>query len=187
MTVAHLIGLTGRAGSGKDTVADILVARHGFKKIALADPMKRFCQEIFGFTVEQLWGPSEKRNEPDPRWDGLTPRKALQTLGTEWGRTMHPDAWIRRLIAEWSLLGDSVVVPDVRFQNELEAIRAAGGHVIRVTGHAVGVLEGGVPGHVSEAGVEGDDTLIDNSGAIDALPGLVARALAIVERRTRAA
>lgn len=187
MTVAHLIGLTGRAGSGKDTIADILVSRHGFKKIALADPMKRFCREIFGFTDEQLWGPSEKRNEPDPRWDGLTPRKALQMLGTEWGRAMHPDVWVRRLIVEWSRLGDSVVVPDVRFQNELEAIRAAGGHVVRVTGHVVSALEGGVPGHVSESGVEGADATIDNSGSIETLPDRVAHALTIVERITRAA
>ncbi len=72
-----IIGITGLsydgehqsiAGSGKDTVAEQLVKKHRFTAIALADPMKRFCKEIFDFTDEQLWGSSEKRNEPDKRY-----------------------------------------------------------------------------------------------------------------------
>jgi hypothetical protein len=122
----NIIGLTGKAGSGKDEIAKILVAKHNFVTVSFADPMKRFCMEIFHFTVEQLWGPSEKRNEPDLRyprkdhkWEHgincnvgdrclccnvlleeslettccLTPRYALQTLGTEWGRNAYTRVW----------------------------------------------------------------------------------------------
>lgn len=62
-----LIILCGQAGSGKDTVASFIVADHDATAIALADPMKRLAKQVFGFTEEQLWGPSEMRNAVDPR------------------------------------------------------------------------------------------------------------------------
>jgi hypothetical protein len=55
------LGLLGPAGSGKDLVGDWFVQK-GFIKVAFADPMKRFAQKAFGFTIEQLWGSSEQRN-----------------------------------------------------------------------------------------------------------------------------
>ena len=90
----NLIGIAGRAGAGKDTVADILVKQAGYVKVALADPMKRACAEWFEWSAETLWGPSEKRNEPHDRLGGLTARKALQTLGTEWGRACYENVWV---------------------------------------------------------------------------------------------
>lgn len=65
-----IIGITGQppAGSGKDTVADFLVEEYGFAKVAMADPMKRICKEVFDFSDEQLWGPSENRNKGDLRY-----------------------------------------------------------------------------------------------------------------------
>jgi len=47
-----IIGVAGNAGSGKDTVADHLVKHHGFVKVALADPLKRICREVFDFSEE---------------------------------------------------------------------------------------------------------------------------------------
>lgn len=58
-----IIILSGKAGSGKDTVAAML-AGYGMQPIAMADPMKRIAQLLFGFTEEQLWGSSEARNAP---------------------------------------------------------------------------------------------------------------------------
>ena len=104
-----IIGLLGVAGSGKDTVADIFVRDHNFVKVAFADPLKRICKDVFAFTDEQLWGPSEKRNAPDERYlrrkienefldhigdEYLTPRFALQQLGSEWGRNCYPNVWV---------------------------------------------------------------------------------------------
>ena len=54
-----LLGICGKAGSGKDTAAAYLIEKHGFVKLAFADPLKRFAKGVFGFTSEQLWGPSE--------------------------------------------------------------------------------------------------------------------------------
>ena len=50
-----LIGITGKAGVGKDTVAEHLWHKHSFVRIGLADPLKRAAQEIFGLTDEQTW------------------------------------------------------------------------------------------------------------------------------------
>lgn len=117
-----IVGIMGKAGSGKDTAADMLVERFQFVRVALADPLKRFCEEVFEFTPLQLWGPSEQRNAPDSRYprtdllpagpptaigntgftrqplqrvtaDNLSPRYALQTLGTEWGRHCYENVW----------------------------------------------------------------------------------------------
>lgn len=54
-------------GSGKDTIAYYLVSKRGFVKMANADLLKRVAQSAFGFTDDQLWGPSELRNAPDKR------------------------------------------------------------------------------------------------------------------------
>jgi hypothetical protein len=63
-----LIGLCGTAGSGKDSAANFFVQNHKATTISLADPIKRFAKHVFGFTDEQLWGPSELRNAPDARY-----------------------------------------------------------------------------------------------------------------------
>lgn len=63
-----LVGISGKAGSGKDTVADLLVKEFSFVKVGLADPLKRIVRDVFCFTEEQLWGASQFRNEPDRRY-----------------------------------------------------------------------------------------------------------------------
>lgn len=103
------------AGAGKDTVADLLTRQYGFVKVGFADPMKRFVQEVFDLSDDQVWGSSEHREEPDPRYpikgeDGtfLNARVLLQTLGTEWGRHHYQDVWVAylRRIAERLSKGD---------------------------------------------------------------------------------
>ncbi len=187
MTLPPIIGLTGRAGAGKDTVADCLVQHHGYAKHAFADPFKRFCQEVFGFTREQLWGPSELRNAPDPRWDGLTPRRALQQLGTEWGRAMHPDLWVRSLLFAWMRNrverreSEFWVVPDVRFKNELQLIRDSGGVVWKIIRPDGAEIVGEAGTHESEAGVTGEHLQLFNDGPLNKIPALVAAALSFPE------
>jgi hypothetical protein len=171
-----IIALSGRAGSGKSTVARLL----GGKEISFAEPLKRFCQEVFAFTDEQVWGPSECRNAPDtryPRADGgfLTPRHALQTLGTNWGRECYENVWvdlgIRRALACPEPL---VVITDCRFVNEAKAVRAAGGEVWRVVRPGAG-LAGAAGLHPSEAEQESEPfsdlvtRTVFNDGSVDQL------------------
>lgn len=68
MSKLNIVGIAGQAGSGKDEIANHLVNHHGFKKVALADPIKRFALNVFNFDVIQLWGPSSARNTFDPRY-----------------------------------------------------------------------------------------------------------------------
>jgi hypothetical protein len=165
-----IVVVMGQAGSGKDTVADHLVRAHGFAKVSFADPMKRFCREVFDFSESQVWGPLHEKNAPDARWDGLSPRVALQTLGTEWGRGCHPEVWIRYglrvasellagerwytpsagLVEEEGRRAAGVVIADCRFANEAAAVKRAGGQAWRVIRPGCdGAV--GVSGHASEA------------------------------------
>ena len=228
-----ILGLCGNAGSGKDTIADFLVKNHGFVKVALADPLKRICKEVFDFTDEQLWGPSEKRNEPDLRYvralgshittwnqerqtynteptpeedEYLTPRYALQQLGTEWGRDCYGNVWVdyalrvakellRRPNGEVLYTPQTglvevdnvkrrckgVVISDVRFLNEVDAINKAWGTVWRIERPGAG-LEGAAGQHASEQellSIPGEKTPISirNTGTLESLEHLVAVAL----------
>ena len=98
-----------------------------------------------------------------------TPRHALQTLGTEWGRDLIcADLWTRiwrHRVAEVAD-GVGVVAPDVRFQNEGLAIADLGGKVVRISANRPGV---GIAGqHVSELQTVPANITIDNSGYTDA-------------------
>jgi hypothetical protein len=202
-----IVVLCGQAGSGKDTLGNYLAFNHGAQCIALADPVKRICQSAFGFTDEQLWGPSEFRGKVDSRsatefkeltytlktsptseliqlleafspsyrdkafsslstWvnscvrkarEGLTPRYCLQTLGTEWGRSIDPNLWVKigvqtafmllenpdlcykpqtgikvreKADLRWGPTG--IVITDGRFRNEILEVLKVGGKAIKI-------------------------------------------------------
>lgn len=226
---ARIWGISGQARSGKDTIAARLVQAHGFTRVGWADPMKRFVQDLFAFSDEQVWEGS-KKEDPDPRYlrrvrregtdpaltvevpEYLTPRYALQTIGTDWGRDCYPAVWIeyglriaQALLAgpllDMPEYGNGIQVPayspkrglvyerrvpslregvpagvifsDCRFRNELEAIRAAGGVLVRVKrpGKDGDV---GISGHSSETEMReiGDgffDAVVDNAGTLEEL------------------
>jgi len=140
-----LIGLCGFAGAGKDTVAKYLYERRGYIKIAFADPLKDVVSAIFGWDREKVEGITaedrEWREKPDQWWSTalgqtITPRKMLQTWGTDIGRKQfHPKLWIlsvRRKIEELLLLGYNVVVTDCRFVDECNLIKELGGKLVRI-------------------------------------------------------
>ncbi len=137
MTERQIIGIIGAIGSGKDTIADYLIAEHGFKKLSFARRVKDAAAAVFGWDRELLEGATKEsrewREQVDPFWD-LTPRLALQKIGTEMFRQhIRDDIWIKGvekdLVAERS---QSFVITDCRFQNEIDAIRRAGGRLIYV-------------------------------------------------------
>lgn len=170
-----LIGLCGAAGAGKNTVAELLADSDGcqFLQVAFADPLYECVSTITGLPVDKLKDRSVK--ETAIPWLGKSPRQMLQSMGTEWGRnTIHDEIWIRitmeRIKPELAC-GRSVVITDVRFDNEAQAILAAGGEVWKVTRPGWRCLGGDAAKHPSEAGVS--DCLvariIDNSGTLDDL------------------
>lgn len=171
--MTRLVALTGAAGSGKSTAADYLVST-GWRRVKFAGPLKDMMRALYraaGLTEDQI----ERRIEGDlkQQYDPLlqlqTPRHAMQTLGTEWGRdcidsglwTGIAEARIRAHLAA----GDRVVVDDCRFDNEAAMIRDLGGLIVRLT------ERGGIAGgHVSERGVV-PDLICPNTGTIAELQG----------------
>lgn len=167
--MSKLIGITGKAHSGKDTIADHLWAEYAYTRIAFADPLKRAAQEIFGLSHEQVFD-QELKEMMVEHW-GMTPRQILQKLGTEAIRgTFGGDVWTKRWLLSYDFLKatDDVVVPDVRFDEEAALIRAQGGVIIEVRRGAG--LQGAAGQHTSEKGLSlPPNFIIENNSTLDAL------------------
>jgi hypothetical protein len=137
-----IIGVCGLIGAGKDTVADYLVNIHQFRRESFANTLKDAVSAIFGWDRELLEGRTrhsrEWREQQDAWWTQrlgcpITPRWVLQHWGTEVVRKgFHDDTWIASLENKLRKTTDDVVISDCRFPNEIEAIKRAGGMVIRV-------------------------------------------------------
>jgi hypothetical protein len=138
-----IIGIAGFQGSGKDTIADYLCNIYGFKRDSFAATLKDAVSAIFGWDRELLEGRTKEsrawRETVDQWWadrlnmPNLTPRLVLQKWGTEVARkSWHDDTWIASLENKLSKAHNDIVITDVRFPNEIKAIKNAGGLVIRV-------------------------------------------------------
>jgi hypothetical protein len=138
-----IVGLVGFMGSGKGTVADILVSDYGYEKISFADKLKDAVSVVFGWPRHLLEGDTDEsrafREQEDQTWSDLTgrrltPRLVLQLIGTEGFRdVIHPDIWIFATFNQISKNPDKkYVIADARFKNEVNYIRNNGGQVYRV-------------------------------------------------------
>lgn len=126
-----IIGVSGKKRSGKDTVANHLETKYGFTKMAFASPIKWAAEDIFGFNERQLYG--DLKEVEDSLW-GFTPRWAMQMIGTDLFRDhIAKDIWIRRLKQRIRESPHTrIVVSDVRFLNEVQAIKDMGGQVVKI-------------------------------------------------------
>jgi len=196
--VGMIIGVCGLIGSGKDTIADYLVNIHGFRRDSFANTLKDAVSAVFGWDRDLLEGRSrhsrEWREQPDEWWSqrlgrNITPRYILQYWGTEvCRRGFHDDIWIASLENKLRSTQDDVVISDCRFPNEIAAIRAQGGSVIRVVRGAdpdwytyAELANSGIESaatalknigvHASETSWIGTDfdRVIDNNGSLDDL------------------
>jgi hypothetical protein len=153
-----LLGFCGSAGHGKTTAACAIVGHYpGWYRVSFADPLRAMLSAL-GLTSEEL---TLRKEEACALLGGKTPRYAMQTLGTEWGRG-HIDGnlWMRAAQHKaLSLIGNglSVVFDDVRFDNEARMIRALGGQVVRVRRPGLG----SAMAHASELGIS--EELIDHT------------------------
>lgn len=127
----NLIGIVGHKRSGKDTFARHIQGVHGGQVLQFAAPIKKMLSEGLGIPLtDPLW--EEDKEQPIP-WLGVSTRKLMQTLGTEWGREIiHPEFWTKLL--ERSLIPNivPVIVSDVRFPNEQHWIKKHGGILIGI-------------------------------------------------------
>ena len=136
-----IIGICGLIGSGKGTVADILVDQ-GFKKVSFADKLKDGVSTIFGWDRAMLEGDTDEsrtwREQRDDFWSAetkmeVTPRLVLQLFGTDCMRNGFDDGvWVSLLKKTILENPGNYVVPDVRFENEIAMLRDIGGEVWEV-------------------------------------------------------
>lgn len=160
----QLIGLTGQAGCGKDTIARFLCDTQEFRQIALADPIRDGIEAMFRISREFLVDRDLKERSLRQVFGfDKSPRQLMQTLGTEWGRNMiDPNIWLniaktkiefnKRLSATKNLHLNGIVVSDIRLEGEAKWLRAQGGiiwHIRRPNNPRFTA-----PGHVSEIPVE---------------------------------
>ncbi|GIV03835.1 MAG: hypothetical protein KatS3mg015_2665 [Fimbriimonadales bacterium] len=160
-----LIGIAGRARSGKDTVANFIIAAIGGYRYSFADPIRAMLVPLGVDMNDPYW---QARKEDIIPALGVSPRRMMQTLGTEWGRNLiNPDLWI--VLAHQRLLqnGPGMVISDVRFENEAAWIRKHGGRIIHVIRPDAKAIEA----HASEDGIEVQDTdaQLFNNGTLEEL------------------
>lgn len=177
-----LIGLCGEGGCGKSVISKTLMEEFGFKLIKQADVLKAMLRTFYEFIdipEEAIDARIEGylKDAPDPYLKGQTPRHAMQTLGTEWGRDqLYQDIWMgiwkRRTSAAMSA-GFSVVCDDIRFHNEAFELHQKGGVLYRVNRPHHKQVAADFGTHPSEmpAGLPYDELLV-NEGSLEDLRDL---------------
>jgi hypothetical protein len=138
------IAISGKAGAGKNVLANFLVKHMGLdensaKIVALADPMKRIIKMMFPEAKEEcLFGPSELRSEIIPgdykNKDGgsLTYRNALIDLGA-FGRKYNDNMWLNCLAEDAKTNNKTAyIISDVRFKIEFDFLKKSDFYMIRV-------------------------------------------------------
>lgn len=173
-----IIGLGHKAQVGKDSIADVLVRKHGFTRLAFADALKQAALDMdplvmspgqvnvnlgagrLSYIVEAMgWEDAKKINEV---------RRFLQELGVA-VRRIDPDIWVRRVLGQLDDL--DYVITDVRFPNEFEALKGHGALLVEVVRPGLPPLTGRAARHASETALEGWDwdRVIKNDGTLDDL------------------
>ena len=132
-----IIGLTGLAGSGKDTVRSYLQEQHAFAGMAFADPIRSMLAALLREVgASEDWMTDRLLKEGTIPALGTSYRHLAQTLGTEWGRSVNPEFWLRIAQARLEVMREAgvkcVVISDVRFLNEAHWISSEGGQVWRI-------------------------------------------------------
>lgn len=174
----NLVGIYGRKFAGKDTAASLLTDTYGYARVSFGDPIKQALAAMYGAPLSVFYD-TELKETPLDCLLGRTPRFLMQTLGTEWGRdVVSPTLWVDLLVKRIArLLGTvpGVVVPDIRFDSEAEAIIGTGGVLVEVTRPGAGDTDT----HKSEAGIDRSwvhETIV-NDGTIEQLHSRLRSAL----------
>jgi len=164
-----IIGLSGYSRSGKDTLADRFEQRHGFYKISLADPIRQALYSLDPNIDYQGYRVNLKQIVDAEGWEALKEhsfeyRPLIQRMGMTARQLWGEDFWVERLF-EWEIAGH-IIVPDVRFRNEADAIRERGGKIWRIERPGVSPTNG----HLSEVSMDGydfDAVLVNDGSFVD--------------------
>jgi hypothetical protein len=173
------IGICGKKRSGKDVIADYLVSNHSFQKKKIAENLKSVVKLLFSFTDQQL--EDDSKDDIDIRW-GISPRKAMQFIGTDImqfeiqkimpniGRNFWMNSFLQTLNPN-----NKIVISDIRFKHEYEAIKSAGHKFLMIKVERPGLTKEDT--HSSETEFEDIpiDITIQNDGTLDDLINQISR------------
>jgi hypothetical protein len=227
-----LIGICGRMGAGKDTLAAQIAARYHspeYLQWKFADALRGAASLVSGVPVDKTLSAedkavdlSQRRYEASqlhsllcdaiggiiggtayqtreigllagkmfeiltgtPYQSGngdarlhMTIGRLLQLLGTEGFREcVGPNVWVEALFARWLKKGrPPILIADVRFPNEADALRQRGGAIVLVRRENAGRTDGRSTEHASERGLREikPDIIIENDGTLEQLRALV--------------
>lgn len=176
-----IIGISGKAQAGKDTIAgmlqvlltnphitwdmynsDICYAWDHFI-VHYADLLKEVSQEMLDMPFDDFNNQEVKQQYID--WLGMTVREFLQKLGTAVRKEIDPDFWVKALFNTYH--NGNVIIADVRFPNEAEAIKERGGILIRIERPGAGAGN-----HISETALDNYDKfdyIVNNDGTLEDL------------------
>ena len=173
-----IISITGKIGSGKDTIADIIMQYtpyHDWEIKKFAGKLKDIAEILSGVPKINFEDQEFKKQDMGSEW-GMTYRDLLQKLGTEAMRNgLHENVWVNALFADYHFNIEedeqmpNWLITDCRFPNELEAVKTHKGitiKVIRDSGNTIGTT------HASETALDDYtewDYVVDNNGSIEDL------------------
>lgn len=160
MVLPKIIGIAGRSRAGKDTIAQIIIDKYPEYSIRrLATPLKKAIMDLYGFTPDQL--ETDLKEVKDERWD-KTPRETIQSLTDYMMKYMGNDFFTRQLYNCYTD-GEFIIIPDIRYEHDIEEIHRRNGIVIKVERPFSNVS------HKFEGQVDNlnYDYLIKNSGTIE--------------------
>jgi len=165
----YIIGILGRSRVGKDTVTNILVQEfrksgYDYNVVRLASPIKDAAKALFNFTPDQIEG--SLKESIDPLW-GVTPRAVFQKITRATMDEMGTNFFTRLLYRKYDTgqLGQYIVIPDVRFDHDVNEIHQRGGIVIKVERRASNIIQ-----HTCEDNIDalaGDVTIRNNSSVLE--------------------
>jgi hypothetical protein len=188
-----IIGVTGKKHHGKTTIGNHLADKYDFRHCPFADPMKEAVAALWGITRKEVDDYKEEPGEiplvevhitiSDKYVYTYTWREHLQRFGTNMGRrVLGEEIWIDQLFEgqNWSD-GDHIVISDVRFDNEAEALKRVGGWIIQVV--RPDLVDDDE--HESEDGIDPDniDYVIINDDSLEHLQECVDEVLTDIRTR----
>lgn len=170
MSLPRIVALCGKKRCGKDTIAEYLNAKYGYKNVKFAAPLKDAVQALFGFTYDQV---ENTKDDIDPFW-GITPRNAMQFIGVEVAQIQFqgliPDIgrgfFVKSLLAKYKQ--ENIVISDMRFLHEYKAIKEIPGSLI-IKIHRPNVDDGDEHISETELNIIAADYTVENNGTITQL------------------
>jgi dephospho-CoA kinase len=166
----HLIGISGKKHSGKDTVFEIidsLIPEHYFlENKKFADKLKTICAILTGRPISDFYDHS-KYGEYLIEY-GMTIRELQQKVGTEAMRdNINQNVWVHALFSDYDETKHWIIT-DVRFPNEAQAIKDRNGILIRINRPSL-KNDDNHPSETSLDEYENWDYIINNNGTVNEL------------------